>query len=190
MEGGMGLIPTEGGSKSVHECGLGFMRPRHREIARRIVLGTPQHIICDTMGISSSRLSIIINSKLFQDELSRLENMREDGVRDITKTLQELQPVALAVVEHTMYNGTTERMRFEAAESILDRGSTPKTTKSKVDIGVDVHISHYERVKQELLELEKVVTAEGTTYSISETDCSDLPTDGSSFPESNLGGGI
>jgi predicted transcriptional regulator len=119
-------------SDSVQKYGLSHIRPMHREIARRLVLGQRQGDVAAELGISDSRMSIIVNSPLFKREIDRLEKLREEGVQDVQRTLVEVSPLALEVVERTMYGGKSERLRFDAAESILDRAGHSKI--NKVDI--------------------------------------------------------
>jgi len=145
----MGRIP-EKMSDSVSKMSLGYIRPHHREIARRLVLGQRQSQICKELGMSPDRMSIIVNSPLFKIELKRLERERDSGVADVTKTLQELAPVALESVERTMYSAKSERLRFEAAESILDRAGFGKIGKSEVRVS---HTSYSSMTEDELKRL-------------------------------------
>ncbi len=116
----MGLNPQKQ-SPSVEKYGLAFVRPYHREIARRLILGEKQSEIARDIGMTASRMSIICNSPLFKLELRRLEMERDASCVDVTKTLRELSPVALEQVERTMYTAKSQRLRYDAASSILDR---------------------------------------------------------------------
>ena len=127
----MGRIPQEE-SNSVTLYGIAYLRPYHLEIARRLVLGQRASQISELLGMSQSRLSIIINSPLFKLELHRLESERDRGVTDVTKTLRELSPLALETVERTMYGAKSESLRFSAAESILDRAGFGKINKMAI----------------------------------------------------------
>lgn len=46
---------------------------RHREMMRRIIAGAEYKEISIAMGISGSRLSVIVNSSLFKAELAKME---------------------------------------------------------------------------------------------------------------------
>lgn len=164
----MGRIPSVE-SKSVSLYGLSYIRPYHREIARRLVLGERAAGICEDLGMTEGRMSIIVNSPLFKMEVKRLEEERDKGVADVTQTLRHLSPIALEVIERTMHNPECgKRLRFDAAESILDRAGYGKT--AKINVGGGVVHSHanlteaelrklvserVERMKQEVLEREK-----------------------------------
>ena len=121
-------------SKTVTEFGVQYLRPYHREIARRLVVGQKSIDICKDMNITPARLSIITNTPLFKLELRRLELQREQGVVDVMRTLTELSPLALEVVERTMYQSPSEKMRMKAAESILDRAGFGAINKNLVRV--------------------------------------------------------
>ena len=140
-----------GVSKSVEKYGLSYIRPYHREIARRLVLGQKPTKIREEVGMSDSRFSIIVNSPLFKIEIRRLEGLRDEGVADVTKTLVELSPIALEVVERTMYTAKSETLRASMAESILDRAGFGKT--SRVGIDVKGSIGHHSLTEDELRKL-------------------------------------
>lgn len=158
-------------SKSVEKYGLSYIRPFHREMARRLVLGEKESDVKKSMGISDSRFSIIFHSPLFKNEYKKLEAIRDRGVGDIGETLKELSPIALEKIEKTMYFGSTERIQFDAAESILDRAGVGKVTKTQLSGEVNhTYASHtadelrqlvVERVKKmreekELLERQEI----------------------------------
>jgi len=119
-------------SASVQKYGLSYIRPYHREIARRLVLGETQREICEALGMSDSRMSIIVNSPLFKLELSRLEKERDQGVSDVTTQLKHLAPIALEQVERTMYKAAGTRLGFDAARDILDRAGYSPVNKVAV----------------------------------------------------------
>lgn len=137
IEGGglwvMGRIPQEM-SVSVKKYSLGYIRPYHREIARRLVLGQNQATICRALDMTEGRMSIICNSPLFKIEIRRLEDLRDTGVGNVTEQLRELSPIALEVVERTMYDRTNKRLSFNAAESILDRAGDSRINKGTLEV--------------------------------------------------------
>jgi len=147
----MGQIPQDDMSNSVVKYSLGYIRPHHREIARRLILGQRQSQICHDLGMSPDRMSIIVNSPLFKVELKRLEKERDNGATDISRTLKELSPVALETVERTMYNADSARLRFDAAESVLDRAGYGRINKS--DIRVSGNIDHSAMTEDEMRQL-------------------------------------
>ena len=136
----MGRIPSVE-SASVTKYGLGYIRPRHREIARRLISGQTQAEICDGIGMTEYRMSIIVNSPLFKIMLKQLEDERDANAVDIGRDLREISPVALDVIERTMYKAKSEKLRFEAAESILDRAGHGAINRTTLDVkgSIDVH---------------------------------------------------
>ena len=137
----MGRIPSTL-SPSVERYGLGYIRPYHREIARRLVLGERSSQICADLGISESRMSIIVNSPLFKLEIKRLEEARDKGVADVRQQLEELSPLALEQVERTMYQAPSPTLRFKAAESILDRAGYGAISKSQIRVNSHSTVEH------------------------------------------------
>lgn len=150
----MGRIPEEM-SQSVQNLQLGYIRPYHREIARRLVLGQKQSDICRDLGLSASRISIIVNSPLFKIEVCKLENERDKGVVDVQRTLQEVSPLALEVMERTMLMGRSEKLRFDAASSLLDRAGYGAIGKQAINISGMVKYGEVESLSD--VELKKMV---------------------------------
>lgn len=148
----MGLIP-QNISQSVEHMQISYIRPYHREIARRLVLGQRASDIARDIGMTASRLSIIINSPLFKIELQRLEDVRDEGVGNIGKTLKELSPVALEVIERTMYQARSEKLKFEAAQDVLNRAGYGAINKSIVNVQQDTSISYNNMTDAELKRL-------------------------------------
>lgn len=136
-------------STTVRKYGLSNIRPRHREMARRVVLGQTQIEIAKALGISQPRMSVIVNSPLFKIEIKRLEELRDAGVADIRQDLQEMAPGALETLERTMYQGKTEKIKVQCAESILDRAGHGKINKVE---GLVQH-NHSSMSHQELVDL-------------------------------------
>ena len=98
------------------------------------MLGASSRSLCETFHISTTYLSIILNSPLFKLEIDRLQQVRDQGVADVTKTLQELSPIALDVLERTMYSTTSEKNKIKIAESILDRAGYGTIQKGILDV--------------------------------------------------------
>jgi len=131
----MGLIPQTL-SRSVERYGLGYIRPRHEEIARRLVCGQNQSDIARHMGINIGRLSIIVNSPLFKVVLARLSKLRDDSATDIQEEIKALAPIALEQVASTIMTSTSEKLRLSASQDLLDRAGLAK----KGNVGVQINI--------------------------------------------------
>jgi hypothetical protein len=133
----MGRIPSSAHGEitpTIERYGVKYIRPYHRELARRIVLGSSEKELCNEFHIGKVALSMIVNTPLFQLELMRLEKMRDEGVADVTKTLRDLSPLALDVMERTMYQTKSEGLKVKIAESFLDRAGHGAINKSVVDV--------------------------------------------------------
>lgn len=127
-------------SPSVQRYQLSYIRPYHREIARRLVLGQKAAEIARDMDMNAGRLSIIINSPAMQREVERLEKMRDDGVQDVTVQLAELQPTMIEVCERIAMYGTKETTRLSAAQDLLDRcANTSKVHKVESNVTHETH---------------------------------------------------
>lgn len=111
---------------------LQLVRPRHREMMRRLICGETQRDIARDMGISEARLSIIVRSPAFQLELRRMEadvyDKAVDTIGDVTVRAKRLQPKALDTLEALMEDKKIGAMvRRTCAKDILDlAGATKK----------------------------------------------------------------
>ena len=61
--------------------------PRHQEIMRRLTIGESQRDISHALGMTEGRMSIIVNSPLFQLELRKMQRRQEDRVALIQESL-------------------------------------------------------------------------------------------------------
>lgn len=133
----MGLIPQTL-SQSVERYGLGHIRPRHIEMARRLVLGQPPIEVSRSMGINIGRLSIIINSPLFKIVLAKLSKLRDESMMDITNELKELAPIALNEIAKVVMTSPSEKLRLCASQDILDRAGVIKKGQG-INVGIQVN---------------------------------------------------
>lgn len=142
----MGRIPSPL-SASVQKYGLSYIRPYHREIARRLVLGETQTDICKALGMNDGRMSIIVNSPLFKLEIARLERERDKGVGDVTTQLRHLAPIALEEIERTMYKAGGTRLGVDCARDILDRAGYSPVNKVAIAAKIDVQTENMQDVE-------------------------------------------
>lgn len=140
-------------SNTVKKYGLSAIKPRHTEIARRLVLGQTQSEIARDLNMTPARLSVICASPIFKIEYNRLKELRDAGTVDISRELQEIAPGALEVIERTMYKGKTENIQFRAAESIMDRAGYSKINKTELSGKLQHNFSNHSR--QELIDIVK-----------------------------------
>lgn len=151
-------------SETVRKFGLSHIKPRHQEIARRIVLGQTQKEVCDALNISQPRMSVICASPLFKIEVKRLAELRDSGVIDIAQDLKEMSPGALETLERTMYRSGSERIQVHCAESILDRAGHSKINKVEGNFQHNFNsMTHKELLELVEQRIERVEEAGNTT---------------------------
>lgn len=125
----MGRIPYI----DVPQHALQLVRPRHREIMRRLVCGQTQRDIAREMGLGEARLSIIVNSPLFKVELRKMERdvraKAVDSIGDVASRIAKLQKPALDVLEKIVIDDkgvAPLRLKRDAAMDILELAGTKR----------------------------------------------------------------
>jgi len=88
---------------------------------RRKLLGQSNKQIAEELGLSQSRVSIIVSSPLFKLELERMMQQADDQVFDAMSKLRELQPGAVSVLHESMNQHEFPHLRLKAAIQVLDR---------------------------------------------------------------------
>ena len=123
------------------------LMPRHREIMRRILEGGNYSQIAEQMGISYQAVMLICTSKLFKEELQKLEDKLDCG---IIKRADELSGEALDTIKIAMRFAKSEALKLRAAERILDTAGYSKVEKKLVGVvsGEDV-IKELNRMRRE-----------------------------------------
>ena len=113
------------------------LMPRHREIMRRILEGANYGQIAEQMGISYQAVMLICTSKLFKEELQKLEDKLDTS---IIKRADELSGEALDTIKVAMRFAKSEALKLRAAERILDTAGYSKVEKKLVGVvsGEDV----------------------------------------------------
>lgn len=107
------------------------LNPRHREIMRRLIEGASYKAIAEQMGVSAQAIMLIANSKLFKEEMEKLEAAADFQV---TRRADILSNEALDTLKVIMRYGKSELARKSAADSILDRAGYGKVEKKLVGI--------------------------------------------------------
>lgn len=99
---------------------------RHMDIIRRLVAGQTQTQIARDLGYTDGRLSIIVNSPLFQIKLRAFEKEVNDKVVDNVANFElrvrKLQEPALDVIEGLMTKSKNERLKRDCAKDVLELG--------------------------------------------------------------------
>ncbi len=107
---------------------------RHREVARRLVCGQKPPMVKQDMDISDVQLNNLMKNPIFQNEIKRLQMLREEDVRDLNKSIAEIAPVALTVRENLMYKAGSEKLRADIAGDFLDRAGYSPKRKMELDV--------------------------------------------------------
>lgn len=111
---------------------LQCLRPHHRAMARAMASGATCTDLAKRFGVSPAWVSQIVNSALFQAELSRLESSIEDAV--VESELRQLQPRAVEVIAEELFTDVPSARRTKTAFDLLDRtGYHPRNEANKQD---------------------------------------------------------
>jgi hypothetical protein len=113
------------------------MRPRHREILRRVLEGATYVQIADQMGIHRQTVMLIATSPLFQAELQKLEQQRDYAV---IQRADSMAHEALDTIKVAMREARSEFLRVKSAKDMLDIAGYSKIERKIVGIvtGEDV----------------------------------------------------
>lgn len=158
------LIPTEGPEKPWQPKNWG---PQHRMAVRLQVMGFKNKEIAQSLSLTESRVSIILNDP-------RAVAEREDAMDDIASNMLDLNKKlkvhaveALEEVVDEMRHSKDERIRQRASFGILDRaGYTPVQKHQKVEPEVPADVA--DRMLTAMEEMKN--TAVEADYEIIESD--------------------
>ena len=107
------------------------LMPHHRSMARMFVEGVQPMEIATLTGFTPGHISRILGSPLFQVELNRLEEKRDDIVAEGRQEINDLVTRATEVLSEDLFlpvKDTRERkIRQTAALETLDRAGIRKT---------------------------------------------------------------
>lgn len=117
---------------------LRYLSERHREMARRLVLGERQCDVARAMGISQPRLSDIARSPVFIGYMQALSREREVETLDILEEVRKGACKGLDILLRTLEEGTDEykeasiRTKVQVIRDLLDReGSAPRLSRTQ-----------------------------------------------------------
>ncbi len=116
-------------SRTVRERQLKRLKPRHREIIRRLVEGKRPVDIAKQMGIGPQRLSVIMHSPSF---VAGLERFMDETDRTVMERIESLSPEALDKIRDMMRKAKSESLQSKMAMEILDRAGYGKVEKEAV----------------------------------------------------------
>lgn len=141
------------------------LKPRHREILRRILEGATYVEIANDMGIHKQTVMLIATSPLFKAELAKLEDQLDTN---IVQRADMMANEALDKLKGLMRSARSEFIRKACAERILDTAGYSKVERKIVGIvtGEDV-IRELNKHKREAWQQQQQA-AEGSDESESE----------------------
>ena len=112
----------------------------HKEIMRRVLLGQKNVDIARALGITPQTVSNVRNNPLVRDQISLLEDIRDNRAVDISRDIKELSPIALKVMETAMQDpGSPWGVKVRSAMDLLDRAGWQAPKQVNV---VHAHLTH------------------------------------------------
>lgn len=97
---------------------------KHREIARRVVLGQSHAEIAEAVGCHPQTVSNVRNSPIGRAELARLHERRDDETMSMAQKIEEFAPVALRFLEDIVngkVDGASTALRARMASAAVAR---------------------------------------------------------------------
>lgn len=115
-----------------------LLTDRHREMARRLVVGERQCDVAHAFGISQARMSDIARSPVFMDYMNQLHYRRDLAAMDIARSVKQGASRGLELLLRILTEGTEEnnkadlRTKTQVAQDLLDReGSAPRLSRTQ-----------------------------------------------------------
>ena len=126
------ITPTNGNGVSQEgRWQVSTLTPRHREIMRRLLEGATYIDIAQQMGLHKQTIYLIASSKLFVEELKKMES---EATFQVIQRADALAGEALDVLKLIMRTANQDAVRKSAADSILDRAGYSKIEKKIIGI--------------------------------------------------------
>ncbi len=125
-------------SGKVPRNAIKYLTPRHKEMARHLVLGERQCDVARAFGISQPRMSDISRSPVFIAYMKELEHRREVGTGDMLSRVNKGASEGLKMLLRILTEGTPENQeakmstKVRVARDLLDReGSAPRVSRTR-----------------------------------------------------------
>ena len=104
------------------------LKPRHREMMRRILEGATYVEIAEAMGISTQAVMLVCNSVIFKEELCKLD---ADLNLNVIRRAEELSNEALDKLKNLMRKARSEALQATCAERVLGIAGYSKIEKKQ-----------------------------------------------------------
>ena len=127
------------------------LKPRHREMMRRILEGATYIEISEEMGISAQSVMLVASSVIFKEELSKLESELN---LNVIRRAEDLSNEALDKLKMLMRKARSEVLQASCARDVLGIAGYSKIEKKQIAVvsGEDV-IRELNRRRREASEL-------------------------------------
>ena len=122
---------AEGESKAPGRWEPQALRPRHREIMRRLLEGASYVDIAEALGITPQSIMLVATSKMFREELQKMEAELDYRVQ---QRAEDLSNEAFDKLKVLMRKARSEMLQASCAEKILGIAGYSKIEKKLVGI--------------------------------------------------------
>jgi len=119
---------------------LTYLWERHREMMRRIVAGDKPIEIARDMNMTPTRMSIIMNSPAFKNELARLSSKADEAALDIRTRIRGSAVKAMDLLEQALdpkaalHQSLSGANKVKVAQDMLDRDGHGAVQKAQVNV--------------------------------------------------------
>lgn len=131
------LLKAEDETKPAKWEGPIELKPRHREMMRRVLEGATYIEIAEAMGISPQSVMLVCSSAIFKEELSKLDSQLN---LNVIRRAEEMSNEAIDKLKVMMRRSRSEALQVSCAEKILGIAGYSKIEKKQVAVisGEDV----------------------------------------------------
>lgn len=146
------------------------LRPRHREMMRRILEGATYVEIAEEMGLSTQSVMLVCSSAIFKEELRILDSELN---LNVIRRAEELSNEALDKLKVLMRKAKSESLQASCAERVLGIAGYSKIEKKQVQVisGEDV-IRELNRRRRELTEFPREAQSASRAITVEPEACS------------------
>ena len=142
------------------------LRPRHREIMRRLLEGATYVEIAEDLGITPQSIMLVATSRMFREALQKMESQLDYQVQ---KRAEDLSNEALDKLKVLMRKARSQALQMSCADKILGIAGYSKIEKKLVGVvsGEEV-IRELNKRRREAFERTNGNTGQGTSSSTAE----------------------
>lgn len=113
---------------------LQSLKQRHYEMISLHVIGAKNVDIAEALNVTAQNVSDVLNSPLAQRRIRAIRQERDSNYSDIQKRIQEIQPLAVDIMEQAMVSEEVPwSTRKSAAKDMLEMGGHKAPDKRPVE---------------------------------------------------------